>query len=62
MAKAYALRWSATGVIVVKECYTDLERAKRHMKHANKHLSWRHKLLGHRWELETLKVKEGKKP
>lgn len=57
--EVYCLKWSGTGRIHVKECYIDIERAKRHVTHANKHLRWWHRLYGYRWILETLKVKEG---
>lgn len=35
MKEVYALKWSGTGVIPMKECYTDKDRAEKHVAHAN---------------------------
>ena len=59
MKEVYALKWSGTGVITRKECFTDLKRAQEHLEYNNKRLKWRHRILGHQWVLVTLKVKEG---
>jgi hypothetical protein len=57
--EVYALKWSGTGIIPLKECYTDKVRAKKCLALANKNLGWRNKILGHRWLLETLTINEG---
>ena len=61
LKEAYCLKWTGTGRIATKACYTDLERAKEHIVYANKQLSWVYRLSGDRWVIETLEIKEGPK-
>jgi hypothetical protein len=58
MTKVYALGWTGNGTIPSKECYTDKAWTEDYLARANKHLHWRHRILGHRWVLITLTVKE----
>ena len=57
----HCLFWSSNNYIGPNGCYTDLERAKRHMKYANSRLSKWRKLFVHRWKVKTLHVKIGER-
>jgi hypothetical protein len=59
MAKVYALGWTGSGTIPSKVCYTDKAWAEACLTHANNKIHWRNRILGHRYFMITLTVKEG---
>ncbi len=57
----HCLQWTGTSRIHDDGCYTDLARAERRCKIANKALKfWQG--WGHRWVVRTLTVKQGAEP
>jgi hypothetical protein len=58
MKEVYCITWSGTGRIHTEGCYFDRERAERHLKACNDALRFWHRLLGHGWYIQTVKVKE----
>ena len=60
--KIYILKWvGSSGTSIGDKAYTDKERAERVAEKGNKHISWYARMLGYRWVVSSLNLKEGPK-